>query len=182
MLEAGTYPVRKVTHYGITQTNSGSVAVKLTLSVGSGEKTTYTGWIKCKTDESTKKTLPHVIDALVNLGYTSQTLDDLAMGEKDASVLFDSSKLKDVEVVTEVESFENDKGETIEFSKVKWVNRFTIKSMPAGEAIQVIHSGNANNLLSEALHNIGAKHGVLEDPEVLQEDIDTETDSSNVPF
>lgn len=168
MLQAGTYPVRKVTDYWITNTQSGSVAINLKLSVGGGQTTKYTGWIKCKTEESTKKTLPYVIEALVNLGYNSQTLDDLASRDKTAEELFDVRKLKDVEVVTDVESFENDKGENVEFSKVKWVNKFTVKSMPANEAISVINSGNANNILAEAL----SKNGGTQEAPVTEEDDD----------
>ena len=151
ILAAGTYPVRKVEKFWISQTDSGSVAVNLTLSVGDGQRTKYTGWIKCKTPESTKKTVPYVVEALVNLGYTSDTLDDLAYDDKDVSELFDSSKLKDVTCVTEVDGWENNEGEYVEISKVKWINKYTVKSMPAGEAIEVINTGDANNILTEML-------------------------------
>ena len=150
-MQEGTYPVRKVNKYWIQNTRTGSVALNLQLTVGDGENVKYTGWIKCKTPEATKKTLPRLVEDLLNLGYTEETLEPLAEGNRDAVELFNADDIKDVEAVVSEESFENDKGETINFFKVKWLNKFTIKSMDAGEAIEVINSGNANNLLAEAI-------------------------------
>ena len=152
-MQAGTYPVQKVNKYWITKTKSGSVALNLQLTVGDGDNVKYTGWLKCKTDEATEKTLPKVIDALVDLGYTKDSLEPLAEGQDEAHELFDSTKIDDVEAVVEEESFTNEEGNTVTFFKVKWINKFTVKSMDAGEAIEVISSGNANNLLAEALAN-----------------------------
>ena len=149
-MQEGTYPVHKVNKYWLTKTNSGSVAINLQLTVGEGENVKYTGWIKCKTEEATAKTLPKVIDALMDLGYTRDTLEPLAEADYEAHELFDSSKIKDVEAVVEEETFTNAEGNEVSFFKVKWLNKFTIKSMDAGEAVEVINSGNANSLLAEA--------------------------------
>ena len=153
LIAEGTYEARRVTSHHITHTEKGSVGLNLSISIGDGESVKYTGWIVCSTPEKTKTSLSKVCEDIVNLGFKGGTFDDLVdPNGKSATDLF-SQNLHNVNVVVGTETFVNDKGDDVNFSKVKWVNTKTIKAIDAGQVIEAITSANANNVLAGFLVN-----------------------------